>query len=162
MVNTVSMGAINAFFRDRKLALFGATDTKSNFGNTAYRELKERGFMIYPVNSRLETVGGDHCYPDLESLPEDKRISRIHIVSLPSATDQVVRDAVSLGFEHIWIQLGSETPGAIKIPMDAGINVIYGQCILMFAEPVTSYHLLRRYWWAILRKTPVSIESNLK
>jgi uncharacterized protein len=162
MVTTVSMEAINTFFKDRKLALFGATNIKSEFGNTAYRELKERGFTVYPVNSRLTTVGGDHCYPDLKSLPEDKRISRILITSLPSVTDQIVRDAISLGFEHIWIQLGSETPGAIKLLTDEGINVIYGQCILMFAEPVTSYHLLRRYWWTILRKTPVSIENSLR
>jgi uncharacterized protein len=162
MVTTVSMEAINTFFKDRKLALFGATNIKSEFGNTAYRELKERGFTVYPVNSRLTTVGGDHCYPDLKSLPEDKRISMILITSLPSVTDQIVRDAISLGFEHIWIQLGSETPGAIKLLTDEGINVIYGQCILMFAEPVTSYHLLRRYWWTILRKTPVSIENSLR
>lgn len=156
------MEAINTFFKDRKLALFGATNTKSEFGNTAYKELKERGFTVYPVNYRLTTVGGKHCYTDLESLPEDKRISRVLITTLPSMTNQVVLDAASLGFEHIWIQLGSETPGAIKLLTDEGINVIYGQCVLMFAEPVTSYHLLRRYWWTILRKTPISMESNLR
>jgi len=162
MLKTVSMEAINHFFKDRKLALCGATDTKNNFGNTTYRELKDRGFAVYPVNSRSTTVGGNHCYPDLESLPKDKWISRVLITSHPTMTNKAVQDAASLWFKHVWIQLGSETPEAIRLLKDEGINVIYGQCILMFAEPVTSYHLLRRYWWTILRKTPVSIESNFR
>jgi hypothetical protein len=35
-----------------------------------------------------------------------------------------------------------------------GLDVVHGQCILMFAEPVASLHKFHRWIWKIVGKIP--------
>jgi hypothetical protein len=34
------------------------------------------------------------------------------------------------------------------------VEVVHGQCILMFTEPVGSFHKFHRWIWKVLRKIP--------
>lgn len=47
-------------------------------------------------------------------------------------TTNIVKEAVSLGIRHIWLQPGSESEDAIRIANDAGIEIIsHGPCVLV-------------------------------
>jgi predicted CoA-binding protein len=38
-------------------------------GNLIYDRLKKTGHDVFAVNPHMETFEGDHCYPDLQSIP---------------------------------------------------------------------------------------------
>ena len=44
---------------DTTVAVAGATDNPSKYGSVIYRDLKLKGFTVYPVNPHRTTVDGD-------------------------------------------------------------------------------------------------------
>jgi predicted CoA-binding protein len=66
-------------------------------------------------------------------------------VTPPSATDKAVREAVEAGVPHLWIQQGSESKEALAFCQEKNPSAVSGHCILMFAEPVGSFHRVHRW-----------------
>ena len=52
------------------------------------------------------------------------------------------------------MQQGAESSTAIDLCKQNNINVIHGECILMFAEPLGFMHSIHRWIWKILGKYP--------
>ncbi len=71
-----------------------------------------------------------------------------------SQTESVVRDAVQAGIRHLWIQQGSDSAAALELARKEGLAVVSGDCILMFAEPVASFHRFHRWIWKLLGRLP--------
>lgn len=76
------------------------------------------------------------------------------VVVPPSATEQVVRDAAAAGIHRVWMQQGSESEQAIRFCKEHGMNVVHGECILMFAEPAATVHRFHKWVWKVLGKLP--------
>jgi predicted CoA-binding protein len=129
------------------MAVVGASNTEEKFGNLACRELKIRGFRVYPVNPHENEIYGERCYRAIDELGD--LTDRLLIILPPDVTRHLVRNLNPEFVSYVWMQNGAESDEAIRICHAKGIKAIYGQCILMHAEPVRSYHLLHR-WWAIL------------
>jgi len=131
----------------RMMAIVGASNERDKFGNLACRELKARGLRVFPVNPHESEICGERCYRTINEL--DDRIDRILIVLPPVLTEQVIMELNPAVISYVWMQNGAESSNAIRVCHEKGIKTIYGQCILMHAEPVRSYHLLHR-WWTML------------
>jgi uncharacterized protein len=142
------MNAIQQFVSDKTMAVVGVSAGGKGFGSYAYAELKKRGFRLLPVHPTATTVQGDRCWPRLTDLPE--RVDRVLVVVKPERSEEVVRDAASAGIRHVWLQQGAESPSAVAFGEAQGLNVVRGQCILMFTEPVGSFHKVHRWIWKLL------------
>jgi predicted CoA-binding protein len=133
---------IEDFIHQRTLAVVGASRDGKSFGSMALRELKARGYTLYPVHPSADMLEGEACYPNLGALPE--KVGGV-LVSVPSAqTEQVVQDAHAAGITRVWIQQGAESPAAIRYCEQNGMTVVSGKCILMFADP-QSFHKIHRW-----------------
>jgi predicted CoA-binding protein len=132
------------FLSTRAMAVIGASNTKGKFGHLAFRELMARDFRVFPVNPHEKEICGERCYHSINELNDP--IERILILLPPVLTEQVVMELNPSIISHVWMQNGAESLGAMEICRKKGIRVIHGQCILMHAEPVRSYHLLHRLW----------------
>ena len=135
--------AINKFFKAETYAVIGVSSNPRKFGNVVYRSLKEHGLTVYPVNPRLTEVDGDTCYPSVLELPYT--VHAVVTVVPPEVTTAVVADCARTNIRAIWMQQGSESKAAIEKAEYHGIEVIHGQCILMFMEPVKSFHRVHRW-----------------
>jgi len=62
--------SIDDFLLQKKLAVIGVSRNTKQFANLAYRLLKERGYIVYPINPYMERVANDRCYPNIKELPE--------------------------------------------------------------------------------------------
>jgi len=148
-----SKAAVQDFVTQRKLAIVGVSRRKKlKFGNLAFKELKSKGYKLFPVHPEAETIEGERCYPSLSALPEP--VEGVLVVVPPARTEQVVRDAAAAGIKRVWMQQGAESSAAIKFCEEHGINVVHGECILMFAEPAGWYHRAHRWVWKLLGKLP--------
>jgi len=144
--------AIDSFLGQKKLAIVGVSRIKKKFGNIVYRELKGKGFEVFPINPNMDKIGNDRCYPSLKDLPE--AVDGVLIVVPKNKTEQIVQEAKTAGINHIWIQQGAESKEAISLCEKAKINCVYGECILMFAEPVGMPHNIHRCLWRLIGKYP--------
>ena len=144
--------AVDDFLAQRSLAVVGVSRGGKKFGNLAYRELKDKGYQLYPVHPEAEALEGDKYYPSLSALQEP--VGGVLIIVPPAETEQVVRDAAAAGIPRIWMQQGAESEGAIRFCDEHGISVVAGECILMFAEPLRFYHKPHRWVWKLLGKLP--------
>jgi predicted CoA-binding protein len=134
---------VENFLSEKSIAVVGASRNKKKFGYTVFKELKSKGYNVFPVNPNTEHIENEKCYPDLISIPGE--INAALLVTPPSATMQVVKDAFNKGIKKIWMQQGSESEEAIRFCEENSIEVAYKECILMFAEPTAFFHRAHRW-----------------
>ena len=124
---------INEFLDSQPIALVGASRNPKKFGYTAFKELKDKGMKIIPVNPNADEIMGEKSYPNVKMLPPE--VQSIIVFTKKDQTASVVRDAKEKGIKHIWIQQMADTKEALNELKDSGINYISGECILMHYKP---------------------------
>ena len=147
-----SQAAVDAFLSSKNFAVVGVSRKSSKFGNVIYKDLRKKGFNVFGINPNMESIEGDKCYKNLHEL-KGKIDAVINVVS-PSQTLDVVKEAREAGINNVWMQQGSESDEAIQFCRENGINEVHKECILMFAEPVKSFHGFHRWVWKVLGKLP--------
>jgi len=135
--------SITLFMQQPHIAVVGVSRNKNKFGNAVYRTLKKRGVHVIPVNPHLTHFEGDKCYSDVQTLPSE--VKAIFVNTPPETTLKIVENAVHKGIQHIWLQQGSTNDEVLKYMYGKGVNYISDRCILMFAEPVGSFHRVHKF-----------------
>ncbi len=138
-----TQAAIEGVLSQKVLAVAGASRDPRKFGNTVYKELKSKGFRVLAVNPNAQTIEGDPCYPSLKALPE--KPGAVVAVTQPSVTEAVIREAADLGIQNIWLQQGAESPEAIRFCQEHKINVVSGECIMMYQPRPAFPHALHKF-----------------
>jgi predicted CoA-binding protein len=124
---------INQFLGSQPIAMVGVSRNPKKFGYAAYKELKEKGMRIVPVNPEADEIMGEKAYRNIDSLPED--IKGIIIMTKKDKTASVVREAAAKGIKEIWIQQMADSREALDELKGSDINYITGECILMYYKP---------------------------
>ncbi|WP_084295479.1 CoA-binding protein [Desulfitibacter alkalitolerans] len=140
------------FISQQSLAVVGVSSTGKKFSNRVYKDLKAKGYNVYPVNPKADEIDGNKCYKSIEELPQS--VDSLLILLPPKQTEKVVKEAVAAGIKRIWMQQGAETKEAIDYCRENNVKVIHNECILMFVEPVTFPHNFHRYIWKLIGKEP--------
>jgi predicted CoA-binding protein len=143
---------IDDFVKQKKLAMVGVSRNGKKFSNYAFRELIHKGYQLYPVHPQAAELEGTTAYPTFASLPE--KVGGALIMVNPERTPEVIEEAAEAGIQRIWIQQGADSEEARKLSRDKGISAVHGLCILMYAEPVTSFHKVHQVIWKLLGKVP--------
>ena len=127
----------------RTIAVVGVSRKKIKFGVSAFRELKKRGYEVYPVHHSMDKLDGVKCYRSVINLPLVPDC--VLITVKPEAALEVVEQVVAKGIRMIWFQQGADFTEAIARASQAGLNVVSSRCILMYADPVTGFHRFHRF-----------------
>ena len=112
---------------DATVAVVGATDNPAKYGSVIYRDLKRKGFTVWPVNPGRATVDGDPTYASIADLPQEPTI--INVVVPPERTLDVLRQAKALGYLNVWLQPGAEDPAALTYLQEEGFTYLANACI---------------------------------
>ena len=54
--------SIDVFLNQRKIAVIGASRSRSKYGNAVFRDLKRKGYNVFAINPGAETIEGEPCY----------------------------------------------------------------------------------------------------
>jgi predicted CoA-binding protein len=147
-----SKATVDDFIGQKSLAVVGVSRNSAKFGNAIYKTLKEKGYQVFPVNPKAESIEGDRCYPTLSALPE--KVGGVVVVVPPAQTEQVVKEAQAAGITRVWLQQGAESPAAIQFCQQNGLQTVHGECILMFASGKQFPHNMHRWVWGLIGKLP--------
>jgi len=143
---------VENFVSQKKIAVIGASRNKNKFGFMACKELNKKGYELFPVNPHAENIDGLKCFSDIEEIPV--QIDAALLVVPPAISEEMVKKVAAKGIKNVWLQQGAESDSAINFCRQNNINVVHGECIIMFAEPVASFHKFHRWIWKILGKLP--------
>lgn len=147
-----SKKTVEDFLSQKKIAVVGVSRKKTKFGNAIYKELKQKGYNVFPVNPNMQTFEGDTCYSDLQSIPGKADAVVINVP--PLQAEKVVREANQAGIKKVWLQQGSQSEYAVKYCEENGIDCVSNECILMFAHPSAFIHRAHKWIWGVLGKLP--------
>ncbi|MCE5334232.1 MAG: CoA-binding protein [Desulfobacteraceae bacterium] len=111
----------------KTIAVVGLSPKEDSPSNRVARYLKERGYTIWAVNPTCEEVLGGKCYPDLKSLPG--HVDVVDIFRNISAIPGIVDEAIEIGAETIWMQLGLKHEEAEAKARAAGLKVVMDKCM---------------------------------
>jgi hypothetical protein len=114
---------------DPVIAVVGATDNPEKYGNRIYRDLKEKGYRVYPVNPTRDTIDGDPVYADLADLPETPDI--VNYVVPPQRTLRLLARARHLGLKRVWVQPGAENKDVMAYLDEHDFDYLANACIMV-------------------------------
>ena len=117
---------------DPVIAIVGATDNPEKYGNRIYRDLKAKGFRVYPVNPTKDTIDGDIAYADLGDLPETPDI--VNFVVPPPRTLRLLARAKELGLMNVWIQPGAEDEDVLAYLAGNDFDYLANACIMVYSR----------------------------
>lgn len=120
---------IKEFIAQKRFAIVGATDNAKKYGNEIFKNLKSRGYEVYPVNPRLKELGGIKCYPNLSDIPV--KVDVVDFVVPPEVTEKILRECKELGLDRIWLQPGSESENAVTYCHENNLKVVHGVCVML-------------------------------
>jgi hypothetical protein len=148
----VTKAMIDDFISQPSLAIVGVSRKGNKFGNNAFKELKAKGYKLYLVHPSAEIIEGQQSYPNFKALPQ--AVGGVLVVVPPAQAEKVVREAHEAGIKRVWLQQGAESQAAIQYGEQNGMSVVYGKCILMFAQPIRFFHKPHRWVMGVLGKLP--------
>lgn len=118
------------FLSAEHFAVAGASRDRSKYGNIVFRKLLDSGRVVYPINPTVTNVEGHAAFANLSALPVVPE--SVSIVTPPSVTREIVREAIEVGVKNLWMQPGAEDVVASDLARKAGLNVIDdGSCLLV-------------------------------
>jgi uncharacterized protein len=134
--------AIQDFISCKRIAVIGVSSKGKKFGNGVFSELRKRGYDVSIVHPQAQEIDGTRCFANLTALKD--QLDGIVVSVPPPQALKVLRDAASISLKNVWLQRGAESPEALVLAKELGLNLVTKKCVLMYMEPVRSIHAFHR------------------
>ena len=112
----------------KTIAMVGVSKNWKRPSNFVMKYLQKHGYKVIPVNPGTagQLILNELCYASLAEIPI--KIDMVDIFRHSDFCADVTRDAIKIGAQTVWMQLGIESKEAIKLAKEANINVVYNKC----------------------------------
>jgi predicted CoA-binding protein len=112
----------------RTIAMVGASDRPERASYGVMKFLQGHGYRVFPVNPTItgEHVHGEYVWRELSQIGEP--IDIVDIFRNSEAAGEAVDQAIAVGAEAVWMQLGVINPDAAERAEAAGLKVVMDRC----------------------------------
>lgn len=133
-IPTLSEAAtIDAIFRlPRTLAVVGLSPRPERESYGVAAAMQGYGWRVVPINpnARPPLILGQACYPSLEEAAEQvPGIALVNVFRRSEEALEVAMEAIAIGAQALWLQLGVESDEAVALAQEAGLWVVQNRCI---------------------------------
>ena len=116
--------------QNTRIALIGASNDPSKFGNRIYRNLRNKGYNIIPINPKEKKIEGDKAYASIDMM--DSLPDIVNFVVPPQIAIKVAQKAIDLGITYLWFQPGSESDELEELlTKNHDIKYLINSCIMV-------------------------------
>jgi uncharacterized protein len=97
----------------------------------AAKYMQSHGYTIIPINPKYTEILDQPCYPSLRELPIEvaKTVSMVDCFRKPEDVLEIAHDAIAIGAQCFWQQLGVENLEAHQLALDAGLDSVMDRCV---------------------------------
>ena len=114
--------------RTRSVAIVGMSSNPARASHfVATYLLGQTDWRVFYVNPMLSEVLGAPCHPTLADLPE--RPDMVDVFRRTEELQGVVDEAIAIGADSVWFQLGLEHDAAAAAASQAGLDVVQNRCL---------------------------------
>jgi uncharacterized protein len=125
---------IDYFLDGKTVAIAGAARHEPSFSAQVAKHLTKLGYNLWYVNPGFEAhEAANQRVQSVTMLPAD--VNHVLVLTNKSQTESVMQQIVAKGIRNVWIQQQSDTPEALELAHQNGVNVIHHHCIFMFTQP---------------------------
>jgi uncharacterized protein len=119
-------------FVPKVVAVIGASNNRSKFGNRAVRAFRQQGYTVVPINPHEAEVEGLKTYASVLDVP-----GTVDMVSLyvpPEIGIQVIEEIARKGIAEVWVNPGAESDALIARARALQIQPIVACSIVAIGE----------------------------
>jgi predicted CoA-binding protein len=116
----------------KSVAVIGASNDRTKFGNKAVRAYRRQGYEVYPVNPRETMIEGIPAYKSIRDLPV--RPAEISVYVHPEILLGLLADIAKRGCDELWLNPGTESEEVLAEAQRLGLNVIQACSIIGVGE----------------------------
>ncbi len=113
----------------KTIAVVGFSSRQSRAGYYVPAYLKQHGYRIIPVNPFLEEGLDEKAYASLADIPEP--VDLVLIFQRSENVPPFVDQAIEIGANAVWMQLGIAHADAAAAARAAGLDVVQDACMLV-------------------------------
>ena len=114
---------------NRRVAIVGISAEWHRPSFFVGKYLLEHGYVMIPVNPKYREVLGQPCYPDLAAARAAGTIHMVDCFRKASDIGPLADDAIAIGANTLWMQLGVVNEAAAEKARAAGLDVVMDRCV---------------------------------
>lgn len=106
----------------KSVAIIGASNDRSKFGNKAVRAFQQQGYTVYPVNPKDSEVEGIPAYKSIRNVPVRPQMISVYVP--PPVLLKLLPDIAAKGCDELWLNPGTESDEALAEAKKLRLNVV--------------------------------------
>lgn len=110
------------------VAVIGASNDRSKYGNKAVRAFRQRGYEVYPVNPNESEIEGLAAFPSIRRVPVRPELVSVYV--RPQILLELLPDIAQHGCDECWLNPGTESDEVLTEARRLGLNVIQACSII--------------------------------
>jgi uncharacterized protein len=110
------------------VAVIGASNDRSKWGNKSVRAFQQRGFKVYPVNPTEPTVEDLPAFKSISEIPV--RPDKVTVYVRPQVLLKLLPEIAARGCDELWLNPGTESDEVIAEAERLKLNVIQACSII--------------------------------
>lgn len=115
-----------------RIAVVGASNNPSKYGNIIVKRLLGHGYQVFPVNLHEDTIAGQRVYRSLLEVP--KPVDIVDVVTPREVTRKILKDAAEAGCGLVWLQDGAFDDAVLVEAAAAPFKTVHDACIMVAAR----------------------------
>jgi predicted CoA-binding protein len=121
----------------KTVAVIGASNDRSKFGNKALRAFQAEGYRVIPVNPNEPIVEGMRSYPSVLDIPEAVDMATVYVQ--PEVTLRLLDEFARKHIGEVWVNPGAEDSAVIAEARRLGVKTIFACSIVGIGQSPSDF-----------------------
>ena len=113
----------------RTVAVVGLSPKPHRDSYGVARYMQAQGWRIVPINPLATEILGEPAYPSLTEAARHTAIDLVNVFRNSADVPPVVDEAIAIGAQAVWLQLGVQHDAAAEKARQAGLRVVQDKCL---------------------------------
>jgi predicted CoA-binding protein len=121
----------------KTVAVIGASNDRSKFGNKAFRAFKAQGYTVIPINPNEQQVEGTPAYASVLDVPGTIDMATVYVQ--PAITARLLPEFEQKQIAEIWVNPGAESDELLADARRRKLNVIAACSIIAIGRSPSEF-----------------------
>ena len=104
----------------KTVAVIGASNDRSKFGNKAVRAFQQTGHKVFPVHPAQTEVEGLPCFKGIREVPERPNLVSVYVG--PERLLGILPDIAARGCDELWLNPGTVSEEVLTKAEELGLK----------------------------------------